>query len=108
MKDKQDQLIKQFMQSHKHEIANHGFSQKVANKLPKPLLHRSEIVHALCWVALFYLLILLDLFTILLNAIDNWLATTSFNLLSGENLLPAAVALLTFILIGVQKACSTR
>lgn len=108
MKDNNDQLIKQFMQSHKHEIADGGFSEKVTNKLPKPFLRTTEIVHALGWVVLFYLLILLDLFPLLLKQIDNWVATASYDFLSSGNMLPVTLAIAVLLLLGVQKACSVK
>ncbi|MGL4851685.1 MAG: DUF5056 domain-containing protein [Phocaeicola sp.] len=108
MKDRDELLISQFMQSNKHEIEDRGFSKKVMNRLPKPFLRTSEIMYGVCWIVAFYLFTLLDGWNLLLHSIDHLIATASYELLSNGNYWTVLLGVGVVTILGVQKACTTK
>ena len=106
-----DQLISQFMQANKHDIADNGFSRRVMHRLPTP--HRakvySDILTLVGAVIGCILFIAADGINVILGVLYRFFQHQALSIASSNINLPAllfALAVLTYF--GVQRACNVK
>lgn len=101
-----DQLIQQFMQANKREIADHGFSHRVMRRLPKQIKNPSDILTLICMVVSCFLFYIFDgislIYTSIMPAIQQSTVSIIENL-NFQTLIPIAIVC-TYL--GIQKAIS--
>lgn len=101
-----DQLIYQFMQTNKREIADRGFSRRVMRRLPKQFKNLSDILTPICIVVSCILFYLFDGISLIYASIMPVIQQSSVSIIENLNfqtLIPIAIAC-TYL--GIQKAIS--
>ena len=83
-----EQLISQFMQANKHEIADNGFSRRVMHRLPQSAKVWSNILTAICVVLCCILIYVYDGITILFQSVYEIFQTQSEIIIKQSNNLP--------------------
>jgi len=76
-----EQLISKFMQDHKREIADNGFSHRVMHRLPAPTRILSDILTAICVVLGIILFITSDGQDVILQSLQNIFHHQAWNLI---------------------------
>lgn len=104
MNNTDDQLINKFMQSHKREIADNGFSRRVMRRLPMRAKVVSDILTAICIVVSCILLVVFDGASLIYDAVVPVFQQSSARLIETLNFrtLVPIVAVMTYL--GIQKA----
>ena len=101
-----DQLISQFMQTNKREIADRGFSRRVMRRLPKQFKNLSDILTPICIVVSCILFYLFDGISLIYASIMPVIQQSSVSIIENlhfQTLIPIAIVC-TYL--GIQKAIS--
>lgn len=104
MNKTEDQLISQFMQAHKHEIADNGFSHRVMRRLPMQAKVLSDIltfIGILVSGILFYTFDGITLISQAILPVFQQSATQIIENLNPQTLIPI-LGVITYL--GIQKA----
>ncbi len=80
MNKTEDQLISQFMQANKREIADNGFSRRVMNRLPMQAHVLSDILTGICVVLCGLLFVAFDGVHLVLDPFYRFLQEQTFHL----------------------------
>lgn len=108
MTENDDQLIKSFMQAHKREIVDNGFSRRVIHRLPQRAQWLSNILSILCTIACCILFYVFHGFEVLLHSIVEIINAQSWQLFTQTSFQSLAIATIVLIIVGVQRACSIK
>lgn len=93
-----DQLIKQFMQTNKREIANNGFSRRVMNQLPISAELCSDILTIVCVISCCILFYVYDGISIILHSFHDIFLNHTLNTNNHLSLI-AVIAILSIVCI---------
>lgn len=105
-----DQLISQFMQANKHEIADNGFSRRVMHRLPMSASVMSDILNAIGIVMSIVLFIAFDGVNVILESLHSFFHYQAWTLVTEgyihlSTLLPALAVL---AILGIYGACTVK
>ncbi len=99
-----DQLISKFMQSHKQEIADNGFSRRVMHRLPTRAKVVSDMLTCIVIVASCILFIVFDGASLIYEAIIPALRQSSAQLVDNLNFQTLIPIVVVITYLGIQKA----
>lgn len=107
MNQTDDQLISQFMQANKHEIADNGFSRRVMHRLPMQAKVLSDILTTLGVLLSALLFFVFDGPIVLADSIYSFFQYQALNLpnINFQTMLPALAVL---VYLGIQRACTVK
>lgn len=110
MNRKDEQLISQFMQANKHEIADNGFSRRVLRRLPMPAKVWSDLLTVICVILCAILLYASDGITILFQSIYDIFQTQSIDIINHPNkLLTTMLAIsATICFLSIRSAWTSK
>lgn len=99
-----EQLIQQFMQTNKRDIADNGFSRKVMHHLPISAQMWSDILTVICVISCCILFYIYDGFSLILQSIREIFLSQSSELMNNpHNLLTLIVALATLSFLCIKS-----
>ena len=109
MNKKDEQLIKQFMQTNKKEIADNGFSRKVMQQLPIPAKIWSNILTVACVISCCILFYVCDGFNLILQSIREVLQNQTLELINQpQNLRTILAVIATVVLLSIRSVWSIK
>lgn len=109
MTNNDEQRIRQFMQAHKHEIADNGFSRRVMRRLPTQAKVLSDVLTAICVVLCATLLYVFDGVNVILDSLHSFFQYQMWSLVSNNfNLSTLLPALAVLVYFGIHKACTVK
>ena len=85
MNKNDEQLISQFMQANKNEIADKGFSRRVMHKLPKSGKIWSDVLTAICVILCCILIYVYDGIYIILHSLSEIFKAQSMTIINHPN-----------------------
>ena len=85
MNNRDEQLISQFMQANKHEVADNGFSRRVMHRLPVSAKVWSDILTTVCVVLCGVLLYVYDGLNLILSSLREVFQTHSADITNNPN-----------------------
>ena len=104
-----EQLISQFMQANKHEIADNGFSRRVMRRIPQSAKVWSDILTAICVVLCSILIYAYDGITILLQSVYDIFQSQSEIIIKQSNNLPVLLmACATITLLSIWSVWTIK
>lgn len=109
MNKKDEQLIRQFMQTNKQEIADNGFSRKVMQRLPMSTKVWSNILTGVCVISCCILFVVYDGLNLILQSIREVLQNQTFELMNEpHNLRTSMVLIATIVFLGIRSVWSIK
>lgn len=108
MMDNDDKLIESFMLTHKHEIADNGFSRRVIRQLPQRAKWLSDMLSVACTIICCVLFYVYNGFEILFQTIYELITAQSYHLITESNFQSLVIATIVLVVIGVQRVCSLK
>lgn len=108
MNKNDEQLISNFMQANKQELADNGFSRRVMRKLPVSTAKMwSDILTAVCVVLSGVLLVVFDGFNVIFQSIREVLQNQSMEIMN-SNLPTLFVGFATLAFLGIRSVWAIK
>lgn len=107
MNKNDEQLISNFMQANKQELADNGFSRRVMRKLPVSAKVWSDILTAVCVVLSCVLLVVFDGFNVIFQSIREVLQNQSMEIMN-SNLPTLFVGFATLAFLGIRSVWAIK
>lgn len=107
MNKNDEQMISRFMQAHKKEVADNGFSRRVMRRLPVSAKVWSDLLTAVCTVLGCILLYVTDGLNVIFHALREVFQSQSMELMN-NNLPTLLVALATIAFLSIRSAWTIK